>query len=125
MSQIVSDGLVVEWVVPSLAYTPETYVVEYGMTSDSLVPSEEPVSSGDDIAATDKTYSVELKGLSPGTKYHYVVVARNSARTTRTLSSFIYTKETGKNYYIHQHMDKVYSTLLQSQGECHLWLPPE
>ena len=96
VSQITSSGFVVQWTVASVAYTPETYVVEYSTTSDFLNPAAESVASGDDIGIVDKTYSVELKELAPGNKYHFVVVAINSARITRTEPSLIYTKEIGK-----------------------------
>ena len=96
VSQISPNGFVVHWTVSSIVYTPETYVVEYGTTSDFLLPAAESVSSGDDIGVTDKTYSIELKDLRPGTKYYFVVAARNSARITRIEPLFIYIKETGK-----------------------------
>ena len=96
MSEVFPDRLVVQWTVPSIAYTPVTYVLEYGTRNDSLVPSGDSVTSGDDLDAVDRTYNRELKGLRPGTKYYYSIVARNSVRTTRTTPSFIYTKETGK-----------------------------
>ena len=96
VSQITSSGFVLQWTVESIAYTPETYVVEYSTTSDYLNPAVESVASGEDIGVVDKTYIIELKGLVPGTKYHFVVVAINSARITKTEPLFIYTKETGK-----------------------------
>lgn len=84
-----------EWIVQSITYTPETYLVEYGTSNGSLVPSGDSLTSGDDIEMVDKTYHIELKDLNPGTKYYYIVVARNSARTSRSQPQSIYTKETG------------------------------
>ena len=96
VSQISSDGFTVKWTVHSVSYTPETYLIEYGTTSDFLLPSRNSVTSGTDISVVNKTYRIELKELSPGKKYYFVVVARNSARITRTTPLFIHTKETSK-----------------------------
>ena len=73
----------IQWTVPSIAYTPETYVVEYGTSQDSLGLTSGSQHSGPDITATDVTYSLQLSNLEPATTYHYRVVATNTAdRTT-------------------------------------------
>ena len=101
VSKINTDGLVVQWVVPTIAYTPETYIVEYGTSNDSLVPSGDSVTSGEKIETVEQIYTLEVKGLKPGTKYYYSVVARSSAGSTRTAPSFVYTKETGEDFINH------------------------
>ena len=93
---ISQESAVISWIVPAVAYTPETYVVEYGTGSESLGPSGEALSSGTDITPVNRTYSVELKNLKPGIKYYYAVTAQNSARITTSTPSFFYTKESGK-----------------------------
>jgi len=74
----------IQWTVPSIAYTPETYVVEYGTSQDSLGLTSGSQHSGPDITATDVTYSVQLSNLEPATTYHYQVVANNTADRTTT-----------------------------------------
>ena len=69
----------IQWTVPSIAYTPETYVVEYGTSQDSLNLTSYPQKSGPDIIITDVTYSVQLSNLEPATNYQYQVVATNTA----------------------------------------------
>ena len=95
MSQISQDSAIIQWTVPSIAYTPETYTVEYGTASDSLGLSGDTVNTGADIKQVNKEYSVELKNLWPGTKYYYAVTAQNSARIIASAPSFFYTKERG------------------------------
>ena len=72
----------IQWTVPSIAYTPETYVVEYGTSQDSLDLTSDSQHSGPDITVTDVTYSVQLSNLEPATTYHYRVVATNTADRT-------------------------------------------
>ena len=78
----------IQWTVSSIAYTPETYVVEYGTSQDSLGLTSGSQHSGPDITVTDVTYSVQLSNLEPATTYHYRVVATNTAGTN---TSFIKT----------------------------------
>ena len=86
----------IQWTVPSIAYTPETYVVEYGTSQDNLhIARGESLTSGDDIKAVGKVHTLELTGLSPGTKYYFVVAAYNSEKLSKTNPTFFYTVETG------------------------------
>lgn len=96
VSQIFPDSAIVQWTIPAIEYTPETYVVEYGTHPESLLFFSESLSSRDDITAMGKVYKVELKDLRPGTKYYFDVIALNSDKLSKTNLSFFYTKETGK-----------------------------
>ena len=66
----------------SIAYDPETYIVQYGTASNSLTSTSSEVSSGNDIARTNFMFSVELIGLTLDTLYYYQVVATNTAGPT-------------------------------------------
>jgi len=78
----------IQWTVSSIAYTPETYVVEYGTSQDSLNLTSYSQHSGPDITFTDVTYSVQLSNLEPAI-YHYQVVVTNTAdRSTSGAQSF-------------------------------------
>ena len=69
----------IQWTVPSIAYTPETYVVKYGTSQDSLDLTSDSQHSGPDINIGSRTYSVRLSNLEPATTYYYKVVATNTA----------------------------------------------
>ena len=99
MTQISTNSAIIQWTVPSIAYTPEMYVVEYGDVPDSLIYSGDPVTSRDDIVTANKDYSFQLKGLKPGTMYYFIIESQNSNLSSRTFPFFFYTKETGT--YIH------------------------
>ena len=69
----------ISWTVPSIAYTPETYRVLYGTTSDSLDRTSGQLrTSGIDISVTSLPLSPPLSGLDPDTAYYYTVNASNS-----------------------------------------------
>lgn len=96
ISQTFPDSAIVQWTIPAIVYTPETYLVMYGEHPDSLLSSTETLNSGDDITAIERVYMVELKDLQPGTKYYFFVAAVNSYNLSQTELSFFYTKEIGK-----------------------------
>ena len=68
---VLDNRVTIQWTVPSIAYTPETYAVEYGTSQDSLGLTSGSQHSGPDITVTDVTYSVRLSNLEPATTYHY------------------------------------------------------
>ena len=80
----------VEWTVPLIAYTPETYVVSYSTsTAKRQTLMSVPVESGADFDAVNQMFSVELTGLEPSTAYNYQVLSENSVdSSTSTLQSF-------------------------------------
>ena len=86
VSAVSSTSATIGWTVPSIAYTPETYVVEYGTNQDRLDMSSDPQYSGPNINIGSRTYSVQLNGLSAGTLYQYQVVASNSKQTSLSVA---------------------------------------
>ena len=88
VSAVSSTSTTIGWTVPSIAYTPETYVVEYGTSRDRLDMSSDPQYSGPNISTGSRTYSVQLNGLSTGTLYQYQVVATNSRLRSSVAGKF-------------------------------------
>ena len=72
----------IRWTVPIIAYTPETYVVNYGTSMSSLDMTSVMVMSGSDFEAVNQVFSVALTGLVDSTTYFYQVVAINGQGTT-------------------------------------------
>ena len=118
VTQISTNSAIIQWVIPSIAYTPEMYVVEYSEMLDSLIYSANSTSREDNITAVDTNHSVQLKDLEPGTKYYFVVEAQNSNLSSRTAPFFFCTNETGmrkifffpyipENWYNHSAPGKV------------------
>ena len=65
-----------------IAYTPETYVVNYGTNMSSLNLISAMVMSGSDFEAVNQVFSVALTGLVDTTTYFYQVVATNGQGST-------------------------------------------
>ncbi len=72
------DTATIQWTIPLIAYTPETYVVYYGTDMSTLDRKSDTVSSGNDFAATNIRLFVELVGLTFSTEYYYQLVANNT-----------------------------------------------
>ena len=70
-----SDSVIIQWTVPYISYSPETYVVQYGTSRDSLIHNSSSTDSEEEVM----TYSVELSGLRGNTTYYVQVLATNTA----------------------------------------------
>ena len=88
---ITHNRATIQWTVPRIAYTPETYTVHFGTSSGSLTPFNQQRENSDNFTATNLEFSVQLTGLSPGTTYYYQVVAVNSVPSSNqsTVQQFI------------------------------------
>lgn len=83
------------WTVGSIAYTPENYHIEFGVSSDVLNMRSDVINGSSNLTSTNLLYSTTLTGLSPFTQYYYRIVATNSFITTRTVVEMFRTSETG------------------------------
>ena len=79
IKDITTDSAIIQWTVSYISYSPETYVVKYGTSQDTLIHNSDSTYSGDDITITDMTYSVKLSNLKGNTTYYVQVVATNTA----------------------------------------------
>jgi hypothetical protein len=68
----------VQWLIPTIIYTPENYTVIYGRDMTQLNYSSDVIVGASSITATNDLYSVTLTGLEPNTTYYYQVIATNS-----------------------------------------------
>ena len=88
-------SVTVQWIVTMVAYTPETYVVQYGTSSDSLRNRSDELPGKMDFTARDQEYSVQLNELIPNTTYYYKVIAKNTQGSTSSIVGN-FTTENGK-----------------------------
>ena len=72
----------IRWVVPTIAYTQETYTVSYGKASDQLYDTSGTVEGSIDITVNNSAYEVRITGLDCYTTYYYQVVATNAIGST-------------------------------------------
>ena len=78
------DRATVRWSISYIAYTPETYTVNYGRAMDSLGMSAIATQRGDNFTIPSQPFMffAVLTELSPGVTYYYQVEARNSVGPT-------------------------------------------
>ena len=75
---VTHNSATVQWIVTSLAYGPEMYVVMYGTAVNNLNQTSSMVTSGNDVTQTNFNVNVRLSGLDMMTTYYYRVAAVNS-----------------------------------------------
>ena len=80
----------IEWRIPVITYTPESYYVEYGTSIASLVERSTVIESGSNLSIVNRIYSVVISGLSSNMTYFYQVVSSNTLTSSRSpLKSFV------------------------------------
>lgn len=90
-----SEVAVVQWLVPEVVYTPETYTVTYGTDRTMLNYTSEVISGSSDITAVNQVYSTTLRNLQSNTRYYYRVVATNSIGTNSSVIRDLMTPQPG------------------------------
>ena len=79
--EVQSDSVTVQWRVSHISYSPETYVVQYGTSRESLIHNSSRTHSEEGVM----TYSLQLSGLRDTTTYYVQVLATNTAlRSSRS-----------------------------------------
>ena len=68
----------VSWIVPTIAFTPETYVVHYGTNMDTLGNRSDAITGLINFTATNYEFSITLTALTPNTVYFYRINSTNS-----------------------------------------------
>lgn len=85
----------ISWIVAAIAYTTESYYIEYGRSSDSLSTKSDSVNGSTELTDIDLEYSANITGLQPFTQYYYRLVTSNSFTTSQTAIQTSQTSETG------------------------------
>ena len=75
---ITSNLVVIQWRVSTITYTPEMYVVVYGLSEATLDQQSTAVMGNRDTSAANELFSVTLTELQLDTTYHYRVIATNA-----------------------------------------------
>ncbi len=90
-----SEIAVIEWLIPAVTYTPETYTVTYGTDRTMLNYTSEVVVGSTDISAISQVYTVTVRNLQSNTRYYYRVVATNSNGTNSSVIRELLTPQPG------------------------------
>lgn len=86
----------ISWIVQTIAYTPETYYIQYGLDMGSLTMTSERLNGSLNLTSSNIVYSITLNSLQPYTQYHFRIVAENSFAMSQTSVLTFRTSESGK-----------------------------
>ena len=91
-----STQALISWIVTTIAYTAESYYIEYGQSNDSLTMMSDVVNGSTNLTSINLILSANITGLHPFTRYYYRLVASNSFATSQTAVQIFQTSEAGK-----------------------------
>ena len=91
---------IIQWTVTSIVYTPEQYIVLYGITQSSLTEKSAVVDGAMDLNSINGSYSVILTGLTHNTLYYYEVRSNNTEGYTDSDTNTFSTEEIFGEYGI-------------------------
>ena len=77
-------GILLHFTVTSLAFTPETYRMQYGLQSDNLDMTSPFTATLNDFDANNRQLIIGAAGLVPNTTYYYRIQATNTVGTTNS-----------------------------------------
>ena len=80
-------SVLLQFVVTSLVFTPETYRMQYGLQSDNLDMTSPVTANLNDFDITNIQLIVGTAGLVPNTIYYYRIQATNTVGTTSSAVS--------------------------------------
>ena len=87
------NAATIVWVVTEVAYTSESYIVQYGTYANNLANASPLVDGGIDFSAVDQQFETIIEGLETGTKYYFTVVAINREGNVSSVQGMLTTLE--------------------------------
>ncbi|XP_065904304.1 receptor-type tyrosine-protein phosphatase delta-like isoform X2 [Dysidea avara] len=84
----------ISWVVPTIVFDQETYTVQYGTDMTMLQSTSELIQGSSNRNVTNGNFFVNITGLTPFTRYYYVITATNTVGSTSTAIMNFTTDET-------------------------------
>ena len=90
------NAAVINWLVTNISYTPEQYIVYYGLTSTALTNTSTVLYGTEDFSDINKMLSIELVDLIFNTDYYYIVSSTNTEGTANSPIGMFRTKQKRK-----------------------------
>lgn len=85
---------IIQWTVPAIAYTPETYLISYRVSGNGEFMTAGTVEGNTDLSTVDEVFSFILDDLQAGTEYDLRVEAVNTIGSSAMLVT-LQTREGG------------------------------
>ena len=96
---VTTHSATVSWTVPTIAFTPETYVVHYGTSMDILDSTSDPIPELSSFTAINNNISITLTDLIPNTMYFYYINSTNSVGSNLSQVANFTTEIEGRSLY--------------------------
>ena len=90
---VVHNAATIVWVVTEVAYTNESYVVQYGKDANDLASASPLVDGGTEFSTIEQQFETIIEGLETDTKYYFTVVAINSEGNVSSVQGMFTTLE--------------------------------
>ena len=77
---------IIQWVVQYIAYTPETYRIQYRKQGEEeVIQTSIPIMGSTNFSAVNEQFTLALDGLDANATYYATVVSSNTIGTDRTV----------------------------------------
>ena len=96
---VMTDSANISWIVTTIAFTPETYVVHYGTSMDMLSNMSDPITGLSNFTTMSYTFSITLTALTPNTMYFYRINSTNSKGSCFSQIANFTTEIKGRSLY--------------------------
>ena len=77
VANVSSNSAIIQWTVPLILYTPEQYMVQFGLRQNMLNETSTTVDGNQNISVVNETHTLVVDDLHSGTIYYFRVIARN------------------------------------------------
>ena len=100
VANVSSNSAIIQWTVPLISYTPEQYMVHFGLRQNLLNETSTTVDGNQNISVVNETHTLVVDDLHSGTIYYFRVIARNGYGSVQSsLGTFMtLPKQQGKSF---------------------------
>ena len=84
MANVSSSSVIIQWTVHLISYTPEQYMIRYGLVFNILDQTSTTVNGNRDVSVANETQVLVVDSLLPETTYYFRVIARNVFGSTQS-----------------------------------------
>ena len=84
VANVSSSTVIIQWTVRLISYTPEQYMIQYGLRLNILNQTSTTVNGNRDVSVANETQVLVVDSLLPETTYYFRVIARNAFGSTQS-----------------------------------------
>ena len=85
----------ISWMVPNIIFDQEAYSVQYGIRDTMMLLGTRNMTGNSELSTKNEMFSVTITGLTPFTRYYFILTATNSFGSTSNTATDFTTDEAG------------------------------